>query len=246
MRVILPTRQLARPIASNGRRQPLSLDARHGGGRRVDQDGDAVRAAGGKVSFAVPVEIGDRDRTRVVPAGSRVSEAEVLPEVASALVQEHGDIVRVVVRGRQVRLAVGVQVPDRNPLRGPACRVDAFGLEAGAAVVQEDGDVVRQARSQPRGPAWRLRSGRRSRRRSGRLRLRSRASAGSFRRPGSRARRPCPQSCSRLPGRACRPRSGRRAQRIRRVSGRVIDVGLEAPVAFVQEAQKSSSHDCWR
>ena len=68
-----------------------------------------------------------------------------------------------VVRGRQVRLAVAVQVADRDRAGWPPACVVELGLEAAVAPVQEHGDAVRVECSRSPGPACRRRSGRRSR-----------------------------------------------------------------------------------
>ena len=158
-------------------------------------------------------------RSRPSRGPAPVAIVELGLEGAVAPVHEHGDAVLVVgaVRGRQVRLAVAVQVADRDrvgPLRLRSrawpgrCRRPCSGARSTVGLSSR-----RCSRDRP-GPACRRRSGRRSRPSPGASGSRSRAWPGSCRRPCSGARRRCPRCArrSRWPGPACRRRSGRRSR----------------------------------
>ena len=154
-------------------RRPCSGARRRCSRRRSRSPGPACRRRSGR-----------RSRPRRAASGCVV---ELGLEAAVAPVQEHGDAVRVAFAVARS----GLPSPFRSPIatdEAAAGWVVALGLEAAVAPVEEHGDAVRVGSRSP-GPACRRRSGRRSRPSEGRVRLRSRAWAGSCRRPCSGARR---------------------------------------------------------
>src|SRR5439155_9318262 len=111
------------------------------GGLDLRRSGEFGAILGCEIRLAVPVEISDRDEESAAVEAASSFVVVVGPEATVPSVEQNGKTVLppAVVRGDDVRLAVGVQVAEseRNGGKSSCGRVVMLGLKAAVAVIHE-------------------------------------------------------------------------------------------------------------